>query len=142
MAKSREQVLVDSDVIIDHIRGVQPLPTFPLAYSVITRCELFAGRDDRKRLREILGPLREIQIDAEIAERGGELKRDWGVATPDALIAATAIVHGLSLMTRNVRHFERVPGLVLFAPGADPTASAEDSDSDTAGGATEPAPPA
>ncbi len=125
MADGRERVLVDSDVIIDHIRGIQPLPTFPLAYSVITRCELFGGREERERLRQILGSLREIQLDSEIAERGGELKRHSGVATPDALIAATALVHNLSLMTRNVRHFERVPGLVLCAPGADPAASGE-----------------
>lgn len=116
MVESRERALVDSDVIIDHIRGVQPLPTFPLAYSVITRCELFAGRDDRQLLRQILSPLREIQLDSEIAERGGELRRDSGVATPDALIAATALVHGLPLMTRDRRHFERVVGLTLHDP--------------------------
>jgi predicted nucleic acid-binding protein len=36
---------------------------------------------------------------------------------PDALVAASALVHGLSLMTRNRRHFAAVDGLDLVAPG-------------------------
>jgi predicted nucleic acid-binding protein len=34
---------------------------------------------------------------------------------PDALIAATALVHKLSVATRNARHFEAVRGLRLRA---------------------------
>jgi predicted nucleic acid-binding protein len=77
----------------------------------------------------VLAPLREIPLDSKIAERGGELKRDVKVATPDALIAATALAHDLPLMTRNVRHFERVPGLTLCPPEqrSAPAASTEDS---------------
>lgn len=111
-----ERVLADSDVVIDHIRGAHPLPDFPLAFSVITRCELFAGRDDSEYLRELLAPMYEIPMDASIAERGGVLRRTVQLQTPDALIAATALEHELVLMTRNRRHFERVPGLTLSAP--------------------------
>ncbi|MGH8933588.1 MAG: type II toxin-antitoxin system VapC family toxin [Egibacteraceae bacterium] len=39
-----------------------------------------------------------------------------GIATPDALIAATALVHGLTLVTRNERNFARVPGLQVELP--------------------------
>jgi toxin FitB len=109
-------VLVDSDIVIDHIRGARPLPDFPLAYSVITRCELFAGRDNTEYLRELLAPMHEIPVDSSIAERGGALKRTARLPTPDALIAATALEHELALMTRNRRHFERVPGLALRNP--------------------------
>jgi len=47
------------------------------------------------------------------AERGGESRREHRLALPDALIAATALEHGLALLTRNVRHFEPVAGLRL-----------------------------
>lgn len=107
---------MDSDVVIDHLRGAHPLPDFPLAFSVITRCELFAGRDREEYLRELLAPMHEIQIDASIAERGGVLKRTVQLQTPDALIAATALEHDLALMTRNRRHFDRVHGLTLRHP--------------------------
>lgn len=115
MVEPRAQALVDSDVVIDHLRGARRLPEVPLAYSVITRCELFAGRDDPQRLRRVLAPLRELALDSAIAERGGELKRALGVSTPDALIAATALAHDLPLVTRNVRHFQPVPGLTVSA---------------------------
>lgn len=107
---------MDSDVVIDHIRGAKQLPEMSLSYSVITRCELFAGRDDSEMLRRLLGRMRELAIDSSIAERAGELKRRAQVPTPDALIAATALAYGLPLMTRNERHFGRVPGLELLAP--------------------------
>jgi predicted nucleic acid-binding protein len=120
MAEVAGAILVDSDIVIDHLRGVRKLPSPPLAYSVITRCELFAGRDDPSRLPELLAPLHEIAIDAQIAERGGVLRREAQVPMPDALVAATALVHELPLMTRNRRHFERVHGLNLLAPERQP----------------------
>lgn len=113
---SAPRVLVDSDIVIDHIRGVRELPNGHLAYSVITRCELFARRDDPEYLRTLLGRMRELQVDAPIAERAGALKRSQQLPTPDALIAATALEHGLPLMTRNERHFARVPDLNLQVP--------------------------
>jgi predicted nucleic acid-binding protein len=115
-ADSHGRVLVDSDVVIDHIRGARALPSYPLAYSVITRCELFAGREEPQLLRRLLAPMLEIDVDATIAERGGALKRVSQLQTPDALIAATALEHELPLMTRNRRHFGRVTGLDLRAP--------------------------
>ena len=111
-------MLVDSDVIIDHIRGARSLPDFPLACSAITRCELFAGRDQPDLLRRLLAPIYEIPVDTAIAERGGALKRALQLPTPDALIAATALEHELPLMTRNQRHFGRVAGLDLRIPQA------------------------
>ena len=113
MAEAGGLVLVDSDVVIDHIRGEHPLPTGLLACSAITRCELFAGRENPAFLRSLLAPMQEIGIDSPIAELGGEIKRGRGLQTPDALIAASALVHGLPLLTRNRRHFGRVPDLQL-----------------------------
>jgi predicted nucleic acid-binding protein len=83
---------------------------------VITRCELFAGRDDAGMLRGLLDRMRELPVDSQIAERAGALKRTVKLQTPDALIAATALENDLPLMTRNERHFGRVPGLDLRVP--------------------------
>jgi len=112
------EALVDTDVLIDHLRGGRRLTAdiMPLAISVITRCELFAGREEPEVLRRFVSPMVELPVDAPIAELAGRTRRATGIATPDALIAATALTHRLPLMTRNRRHFDRVAELRIVAP--------------------------
>jgi predicted nucleic acid-binding protein len=112
-------LLVDTDVFIDHLRGTRALQPGArrLSYSVITRCELFAGTDgDEAAISVLLGALREIPVDRAVAERAGRLRRESSIRTPDALIAASALEHGLSLMTRNRRDFAGITGLKLVDP--------------------------
>ena len=56
-----------------------------------------------------------LAIDLSIARRWGRLADTHGHAGADLLIAATAIEHGLALVTRNVRHFEGT-GVPLVDP--------------------------
>ena len=107
-------VLLDTDIFIDHLRGARKLvPGRSLArYSVITRCELFAGQaTDEQRVEQILAPFGELEVNRAISQRAGRLRRALSIRTPDALIAATALEHNLTLVTRNVRDFAGVPGL-------------------------------
>lgn len=111
-------LLVDTDVCIDHLAGQARLPgrRSRVSVSVITRAELLAGaRDDRDStlIRRLLGAMTEHLVDGQIAEEAGRIRAQCGVRLPDALIAATAMVHGLTLHTRNVGDFKRVPGLRL-----------------------------
>lgn len=110
-------VLVDTDLFVDHLRGAAELKPgkYRLHYSVITRAELFAGSAATGRVSELLAPFREVPVDRAVAERAGRIKRESGLRMPDALIAATALQHGLNLATRNRRHFELVHGLRLRA---------------------------
>jgi len=39
-----------------------------------------------------------------------------GLLIPDALIAATALDHGLILYTKNTRHFDMLPGIKTIRP--------------------------
>jgi toxin FitB len=108
-------VLVDTDVFVDHLRGAAELRTgrHRLHYSVITRAELFAGTTASDLVSQLLGPLREVVVDRAVAERAGRIRRETDVRLPDALIAATALEHELELATRNTRDFRRVRGLRL-----------------------------
>ena len=108
-------VLVDTDVFVDHLRGATELRPgkHRLHYSVITRAELFAGSSATAVIVELLAPFREVAVDRPVAERAGRIKRDNNLRMPDALIAASAIEHGLSLATRNRRDFAAVTGLRL-----------------------------
>jgi predicted nucleic acid-binding protein len=113
------EILLDTDVLIDHLRGKRRLqrPRDGVSYSAITRAELFAGKGaDEKGLRTLLAPFRELPVDRAIAELAGRIRRETGVALADALIASTARTHRLTLVTRNRRHFDRVPGLKSRAP--------------------------
>jgi predicted nucleic acid-binding protein len=115
------RILLDTDVLIDHLRGHRRLNlrASDQAISVVTRCELFAARNvDEPALRRTLSVLEEIAVDRTIAESAGRVRRTAGIPVPDALIAATALEHEMAVMTRNRRHFELVPGLTLEAPAA------------------------
>ncbi|HEY5195424.1 MAG TPA: type II toxin-antitoxin system VapC family toxin [Solirubrobacteraceae bacterium] len=111
-------VLVDTDVLIGHLRGKHRLSGRgrSLGVSVISRYELFAGRDEHERLRAFLRPMTELPINPAIAELAGVTRRESGIQVPDALIAATALAHGIPVMTRNRRRFARVAGLRVIAP--------------------------
>jgi toxin FitB len=110
-------LLVDTDIFVDHLRGAHELRRgrHRLSYSVITRAELFAGTTASDMVQRLLGPFRELPVDREVAERAGRIRRESRLRLPDALVAATAIVHGLALVTRNRRDFDRVRGLPLRA---------------------------
>jgi len=119
-------MLVDTDVLIDFLRGLPPAQAFvsnlpDQAYvSAITIAELHVGvRDGKERavLTEFLDTLETIALDAELAAEGGILRRDYGkshgVGLNDALIAATALKNRLQLVTLNEKHYPMVKNLLV-----------------------------
>lgn len=64
---------------------------------------------------------RVLPLDVAVAQRWGHLSASLGYDNVDLMIAATALVHGLTVVTGNVRHFDRtgVPVLNPFKPDRD-----------------------
>jgi toxin FitB len=56
-----------------------------------------------------------LPIDTAVAQRCAHLHVPDRRSERDALIAATALIHGMTVVTRNVRDFERT-GVVTFNP--------------------------
>jgi toxin FitB len=59
-----------------------------------------------------------LPVDARIADLWGRLNVPDPIAAVDGLLAATAIVHGLTLVTRNMKHVART-GVMLHNPFTD-----------------------
>lgn len=119
-------ILLDTDVIIDHLRGVRQAARFleertePLAVSVVTIAELYAGvRGEREEaaLETFLSAFHAFEIDRRIAQQAGRFRRQYfrshGVELPDALIAATSVVHHTELATLNRRHYPMIGRLLV-----------------------------
>jgi len=113
-------VLIDTDVAIDFLRGIpyaQPLLTRVWAdgravISVLSVYELTAGMRDREKTatHNFINACVIEQVTTEIAIKAGELSRRYrakGVTLTslDCLIAATALVKGYKIATRNVKHY-------------------------------------
>lgn len=76
--------------------------------------------DELARWLEILLRLygeRVLPVTAEIAQRWGDMSWRSGHGGADLLIAATALQHHLTVVTRNARHFEPL-GVPVFNPFA------------------------
>ena len=56
-----------------------------------------------------------LPVDTQTARRWGSLSARIGNDGADLLIAATALEHGLTVVTRNIRHFEPT-GVALIDP--------------------------
>ena len=113
------ELLVDTDVLVDHLRGRREFRVGAdrVHHSVLTRAELFAGRPEQeKEVRDLLAGSIEVGIGHEVAESAGRIRRETGLDLADAVIAATALHLGVPVLTRNRRDFERVRGLRIRTP--------------------------
>ena len=118
MAATDSSVLIDTDVLVDYLRGqvnaVACLEsvTERLLISAITVAELYAGvreGTERQALDMFLSAFEVVVVDQAISQQGGLYRRDLGkshgVGLADALIAATAEELGATLVTLNRKHF-------------------------------------
>ena len=114
------RLLVDTDVLVEHLRGHQQFDSRDdeVNVSAITRAELVAARALEAPITRLLDAMNEIAVDAAIAERGGGISRQTGTNLANALIAATALEHNLTLVTRNLWDFKGIEGLQAMAPEA------------------------
>ena len=122
-------IVADSDVLIDALRGKDParsrvaleLDTGALATTCITVFELESGARsprEREKVSALLSALTILPLDSVAAADAAEARRTSEVrgdpiGTADYLIAGICRSRAAILLTRNRKHFERVPGLKL-----------------------------
>lgn len=122
-------VLVDTDVLIWHLRGYAQATRRldrldSLALSAVSYLELLQGMRNKAELAALKKMLerrgaRTLPLTEAITQRAcvlmEALAMSHGLQMGDALIAATALEHGLPLLTGNVKHFVAIEHLVVEA---------------------------
>lgn len=127
-------IVLDTDVMIDLLVKREPTTGFledlqdqgeGLATTSVGAGELLRGaHDDAEALDKALTMLRalaEVPVGPRAARRYGEVmhaldRAGTRIPTADGLIAAAVLEAGAQLVTRNVRHFDRVAGLEVLEP--------------------------
>lgn len=104
---NKELFLIDTHIFILLFNGLlaDNLPAGRLSCSIITEMELRSfskmNLEEETFLRERLSSIRIYGIDDAIKEKAIHLRRTTRLKLPDAIIAATAIVHGAILLTND-----------------------------------------
>ena len=124
--------LVDTDWVIHYFNQVGPvvdritvLTPSGLAMSIISLAELYEGvlgaadpESGRREIQDFVERVDLLGVDEEVArifgrERGRLRAAGNLIGDMDLLIGATALRHGLTVLTNNRRHFERIEGLAI-----------------------------
>jgi predicted nucleic acid-binding protein len=135
--------LIDADWIINALAQRRQADTIlaqlvpdGIAVSIVTVGEIYERAydlpDPDARLalfRGFLAPFQHLGLDEHIIERFAQTRsylrhRGEIIADFDIIVAATALHHDLTLLTFNLRHFQRIPDLRIYplppspSPGA------------------------
>ena len=122
--------LWDTNIAIYYLQQQFPAPVEKLvdnltkesnpAISFISEVELLcwktATKDDLKVLNGFITNCFVIELEQAIKLKTVEIQKAYNIKLPDAIIAATAIIHGLILVTRNEKDFVNIEGLKLLNP--------------------------
>lgn len=105
--------ILDSNIFILQFNGrlADPLPTGDLAYSVITEIEVLSfprlSEAEAILIRQYLSSMTAYDINPAIKEITIQLRRNYRLKLPDAIIVATALAHNSVLLT----HDEQLHGI-------------------------------
>lgn len=121
--------LIDTNVLIDYldsnassvfVANVERALAAGAVISVITTMELLGWRghnaQSRRDAESLLSGMGEVGLTRPVVDAVINLRSLLAIKLPDAIIAASAQVEGLSLMTGNIDDFKLIPGLLLIDP--------------------------
>jgi len=114
------RAIIDSDVLIDYLQGVEKarveLDRYPKReISILSWIEVLAGAEtamEDRDCRRFLATFTIHPLSEEVAAEAVKLRRQFRLRLPDAIIWATAKTQACLLVTRNTRDFpSREPGV-------------------------------
>ncbi|MCL2101482.1 MAG: type II toxin-antitoxin system VapC family toxin [Fibromonadales bacterium] len=121
-----QDFLIDTNVIIDILKPSTPssvkskLADIPLVISAVTYMETLGWPDATEQqlspIKKFMNSAKILFIDKSIMETTVKIRQKKKVGLGDSIIAATAQVHNLALITRNVDDFKNIENLKIWNP--------------------------
>ena len=115
-----KRYLIDSNIVIDFSANVIPkkgsallskcLDEDPII-SIITKIELLGYKSITQEVQDLVGVSLTIGLTDEIVNQTIQIRKQYKIKLPDAIIAATAMILDLILLSRNTSNFGKIKGL-------------------------------
>ena len=122
-------IIADTDILIDYLRRRSPgverirllIQDGDICTTAISCYEIASGAStdsESQNIRRLFADVPILPLEAESAQRAAGLRlalqrKGISIGMADSLIAGIALTANWALLTRNLRHFDRVDGLVL-----------------------------
>lgn len=124
----RQQYLIDTNALIDYLgkrlpdAGMDFMNTIIDAIpnvSVITKIEVLgfnAPEEHYQLLVHFMNDAAVLELSNDVVEASINIRKNHKIKLPDAIIAATALVNNLVVISRNVSDFKNIKNLQLIDP--------------------------
>ncbi|MDR2692453.1 MAG: type II toxin-antitoxin system VapC family toxin [Dysgonamonadaceae bacterium] len=118
-----QRYLLDTNAVLDFMGNKLPSKAHNLLsdiidteinLSVITKMELLGFSKVEQELASFVDCADVLMIDENVTDKTIEIRKRYRIKLPDAVIAATALVHNMTLLTRNIRDFKSIKGLTVL----------------------------
>ena len=122
------QYLIDTNVVIDYLEKKIPINGMEfmnaiiddiLNVSVVTKIEMLgfnAPVEHYELLTDFMNDATVLDLSDSIVDASIEIRKNNKTKLPDAIIAATALVYDLTIISRNVNDFKNITGLNYINP--------------------------
>ena len=114
-------IVLDTNILIYYFQGEREIiekldsqraSEQKFGISIITKIELLSypkiTSEEIKKINNLLKEFRIFNVDEVIASKATEIRRKYRIPLADAIIAATAFFTKSPLVTRNIKHFQKI----------------------------------
>jgi predicted nucleic acid-binding protein len=118
-----KRYLIDSNTLIEYVGKLLPGPAHTAVSAIvdeefnisfINKIEVLGHSLADNKLRAFIDLASVYDINNDIIEQTIDLRKEFKIKIPDAIVAATALIYNLTLVTRNIIDFKNIPGLDLL----------------------------
>lgn len=120
-----KRYLIDTNILIEYTGNLLPANTYSFIsevidnefnISIINKIEVLGHNTAGKNVESFIDLAHVFELTNEVALKTIELRKSYKTKLPDAIVAATALVFDLTIITRNTKDFLKINGLEVIDP--------------------------